>query len=131
MSLTLADTKTLLNAAEQFALDAGLKLTIVVLDTGGHLLGLYRMDGAYLSTHKVADAKAYTAVNFGQSTGVLAERFPAPSQAALGVIDHRLTFLKGGLPIQKEGKVVGAIGVSGATADQDEQCAQFALQTLG
>lgn len=85
------------------------------------------MDDAYLSVLEIARRKAFTAVNFGRPTAEMAERLgEAPYQALLSLADPRLTFLRGGVPLRAGDRVVGAIGVSGASAAEDERYALHA-----
>lgn len=128
-TLSLAAAKKMAAAAEAEAAKNNWNMVITVLDDGGNLLYLERMDGAQLGSIEVSQGKARTALQFKR-----------PSKAFQDLIDKdqahlitlgRVTAVQGGLPILAEGKVVGSIGVSGAASNQDEQCAQAGLNALG
>jgi uncharacterized protein GlcG (DUF336 family) len=125
-------------AAATAGVDAGLtrarelqvRVAVVVLDQAMAVTTVQRMDGAYPSTVDVARAKAHTALNFGAPTSALAERVVPANQAALQAVVPQLMFVPGGVPIRLDGNVVGSVGVSGATADQDRECAEAAAARL-
>lgn len=114
-----------------FAEENGLRVCVVVLDPTFTPVALARRDGAFPSTVPVATAKAHTALNFGAPTHALRERIVADNQRALASVEPRLMFVGGGLPIVRDGRVIGAVGVSGGSEDQDVQCAQAGLEGLG
>ena len=127
-TLSLATAKKMAAAAEAEAAKNNWTMVISVLDDGGNLLYLERMDGAQLGSIEVSQGKARTAL-----------KFKRPSKAFQDLIDkdqaHLITLgitgVQGGLPAMAEGKVVGSIGVSGGSSAQDEQCAQAGLNALG
>jgi glc operon protein GlcG len=122
--LSSADVKKMVAACLAEAEANTWSLTIVVVDEGGFLLHLDRMDGAALSTVEVAIGKARTSAFARQPSKVLEDRLkerPAFLQFPFGIM------LQGALPIMYEGACVGAIGVSGAKSDQDEQVARAGL----
>lgn len=127
-TLSLAAAKKMAAAAEAEAAKNNWNMVISVLDDGGNLLYLERMDGAQLGSIEVSQGKARTAL-----------KFKRPSKAFQDLIDkdqeHLITLgitgVQGGLPVMAEGKVIGSIGVSGAASNQDEQCAQAGLNALG
>jgi glc operon protein GlcG len=127
-TLSLAAAKKMAAAAEAEAAKNNWNMVISVLDDGGNLLYLERMDGAQLGSIEVSQGKARTAL-----------KFKRPSKAFQDLIDkdqaHLITLgitgVQGGLPAMAEGKVVGSIGVSGGSSAQDEQCAQAGLNALG
>ena len=124
------DVQTLLDASQDAAVSGGLRVVVAVVDRGGVLAGLLRHPETYLTSSSVAVAKAFTAANFGASTGDLAERIPEETRADLARVDGRLTFIRGGLPILRDGTVVGGVGVSGASAQQDAEVAEAAVSAL-
>ena len=105
-------------------------MTFAVVDTGGHLVALERMDGASFVTAEIATGKAYTAVAFKAPSADLAKRFEGRDQftASIGVATHgRFTLGMGGIPVTVDGEVVGAIGASGGTGEQDVAVVEAAL----
>ena len=109
----------------------GFEVAIAVVDEAGHLVACDRMDGALWVTPEIARAKANAAAGFRASTLDLEERFAkrmlfADNVATLG--DYAFVFGKGGVPVVKGGRVVGAVGVSGAVpADNDHVIADAAV----
>lgn len=112
------------------ARELGFLVAIAVVDEGGHLVACDRMDGALWVTPEIARAKANAAAGFRAVTLDLEERFArrllfADNVAALG--DYRFVFGRGGVPVVEGGRVVGAVGVSGAVpADNDHLIAETA-----
>ena len=109
----------------------GLRVAIAVVDEAGHLVACHRMDGALWVTPEIARAKANAAAGFQATTLDLEERFNKGRQlfagnvAALG--DYDFVFGRGGIPIVIDGRVIGAVGVSGAVpADNDHTIAAAA-----
>jgi uncharacterized protein GlcG (DUF336 family) len=117
-------------AAAGWASERGLRLGIVVLDARFVPACAMTMDGAYASVFNVARAKAKTALNFGAPTADLATRIAPESRQALAGVEPGLMFVGGGLPIRAGDRLLGAIGVSGGSADQDAECAAYALAAV-
>ncbi len=113
------------------AIDLGVDAAIVVVDSAGHLAGALRMDNALWITPEIAQAKAVTATAFRASTAELEERWKArPLFAAsiVGLGPGRFLVGKGAAPIIEDGKVIGAVGVSGGIpADLDHEIALAAV----
>ena len=105
----------------------GLKLSFVVVDEFGQLVQLDRMDGASLMSPDVAEAKALTALNFRRPTSEVAQMDRQTIETLAKVVHFQIVPLAGGVPIFDGGELKGAIGVSGASAAQDEQVANHAL----
>ncbi len=118
----------LVHEAAAAATKMGQPQVIVVVDEGGNLLSLLRMDGSRLLSIDSATAKAKTAANSGMPTGGLSPEMEARLGAAT---QGRVTNLKGGFPIIIDGAVVGAIGVGTGTPEQDVAVATAALEALG
>jgi uncharacterized protein GlcG (DUF336 family) len=129
--LDLAQVRAALDAGQAHASALGVEVAVAVVGADGELLGLLRSPRAFLTTRAVAVAKAFTALNFGASTGVLSERITPESRASLSALDRRLAFIRGGVPVGSDCVTVGGIGVSGATAEQDEEIAHSAASVLG
>ncbi len=120
-------------AAARHAEAAGLAVNIAVADAGGNLAAFLRMPGAFLHSIDIAIDKAYTAAGFGLATSkwtaALANDSPAVRQGIPA--RPRMVAFGGGLPLRHEGKVIGGIGVSGASEQQDEECALAGLAAIG
>lgn len=122
--ITLQAAKKVLEAADAEAARNNWPVVIAVVDTGGHLVAMQRRDNAQIGSIRVAEGKARTAVEFLRPTKAL-EDFLAGGGAGLRVLSvEGLIPTEGGILIQSEGKVVGAIGVSGVTSSQDAQVAR-------
>ncbi|MFY0805681.1 GlcG/HbpS family heme-binding protein [Peribacillus frigoritolerans] len=121
----------MLNYAMSKAKELDTKSCIAIIDDGGNLAGFIKMDGSNLMPSQIAQNKAYTAVGFGLPT---ADWYPSikdtPSLLHGLVHTDRMTIFGGGCPIYIEGELVGGIGVSGGTPDQDTECAQAALHAI-
>lgn len=127
--LTLEAARVVAAAAEATAVASGWKVVIAVVDDGGHALYLQRIDGTQSSSVETALGKAKAAVGFKRPTRVLEEMvnngrysfLSAPGQPVL---------LQGGLPIEIDGQLVGAVGVSGVKASDDEIIAKSGIDAL-
>lgn len=119
--LTLAVAKRIAEAAEAEAKRRGATVVIAVVDDGGYLLVLYRLDDTQVASVEVGIAKARTAAIFRRSSRVFEEQIKNGRLASL--VLPGATPLQGGVPISYEGKVIGAIGVSGNSPQEDEEVA--------
>lgn len=129
MALTLADANRMVQAAIAKANELQVKLSIAVCDTGGNLITFSRMDGAIVVSTIVAQGKAAASAGFGRPSGALPADSPV-IQAVIAAMGGRMLPARGAVPVSKHGELVGAIGASGATAEQDEQCAQAGAAVL-
>jgi glc operon protein GlcG len=120
-AMTLADAKQIAAAAEAEALKNNWRVTIAVLDDGGNLLFLQRLDEAPLGSIVVAQEKARTALLFKRPTKVFEEIIASGRTAMLTL--PGATPIEGGLPLLNNGQLIGAIGVSGVQSPQDAQIA--------
>jgi len=120
--LTLAAAKKIAAAAEAEALKRGATVVIAVVDDGGHLIVLERLDDTQVASVEVAIGKARTAAIFRRPSKVFEDQIRNGRAATL--VLPGATPLQGGLPILVDGKVVGAIGVSGNTPQEDEDIAK-------
>lgn len=121
-----------IQAAARRAEEVGVKVNIAVVDAGGNLAGFLRMPGAFLHSIDIAIDKAYTAAGFGIPT---AEWGPALQQHSEAVrngipLRPRMVCFGGGLPFWHEGRLIGGIGVSGGTEEEDEECARAGLEAI-
>jgi glc operon protein GlcG len=127
-ALTLEVAKQLAAAAEKEAAHNKWTMVIAILDDGGNLLLLHRMDETQIGSIEVATAKARSAISFKRPTKVFEDAVAGGRNAILalpGAIP-----VEGGLPITVDGKIIGAIGASGGTSAQDGQAAKAGLDAL-
>ena len=125
-------TETALRAVEgavQHAVKLGVKINVAVCDASGTRMAFLRMNGAYLHAITISEDKAYTAASFGIPTSQWAQILSDHSDGVRLGLPARPRFVQfgGGLPISINGTVVGGIGVSGGSEQQDEECARFGL----
>ncbi|MCM2326563.1 MAG: heme-binding protein [Lysobacter sp.] len=128
-ALTLEAAKLIAAAAESTAAKNGWKVVIAIADDGGDALLVHRIDGAQSSSVATAMGKARTAVAFRRPTRLLEEKVNAGRFAFLSAPGQPV-LLQGGLPIEVDGQLVGAVGVSGVLARDDEIVAQAGLDAL-
>jgi glc operon protein GlcG len=120
------------SAAVCAGLGMGVAVNAAVVDAGGNLAGFLRAPGAFLHSIAIAQDKAYTAAGFGLATDALYRLIQDNPGLRDGLIRRdRLTAFAGGFPIVVDGRVVGGIGVSGASEEQDCACARAGLAALG
>jgi glc operon protein GlcG len=123
MALTLAEANRMVQAAMAKAEALQVKISVAVCDTGGNLIAFNRMNGAIVVSAIVAQGKAAASAGFGRASGALQADSPV-IQAVIAPLGGRMLPARSAVPIYQAGELVGAIGASGATAEQDEQCAQ-------
>ena len=129
MSLSLDDANRMIAAAKAKADEIGVSLSIAVCDGGGTLLAFNRMAGASAITATVAQGKAAASAGFGRASGTLQADSPV-IQAVISATGGWMLPAQGAVPIRQDGELVGAIGASGASSQQDEDCAQAGLDAL-
>jgi glc operon protein GlcG len=127
-TLTLDDCRKISAAAEAEAKKNDWNVCIAVLDDGGHLLHLVRMDGASPANARIAVEKGRTAAESRRSTGAWQERVRARPEL---LRMPEITPVMGGVPIMAEGGCVGGVGVSGVQSHEDEQIAKAGIAALG
>ncbi len=127
-TLTLEAAKRIAAAAQAEAAKNKWTMVICVVDDGGHLIYLERMDGTQIGSVQVAQAKAATAVRFKRSTKVLEEAVAGGRSVVMTL--PGATPIEGGLPILVDGVVIGAVGVSGGSSPQDGQVAAVGVATV-
>ena len=120
--LTLKAARSIADAAEAEAQRRGATVVIVVVDDGGHMLVLHRLDDTQVASVEVGIAKARTAAIFRRPSKVFEDQVKSGRIAALAL--PGAAALQGGIPIVHHGRVVGAIGVSGNTPQEDEDIAK-------
>jgi uncharacterized protein GlcG (DUF336 family) len=128
-ALTLEDCKKISAAAEAEARKNNWNVCVAILDDGGHVLHLARMDGASPFNARAALAKGKTAAETRRSTLVWEDRIKAGRNSMLGM--PNITPVQGGLPIVINGTCVGGVGVSGVQSHEDEQIAKAGIDALG
>jgi uncharacterized protein GlcG (DUF336 family) len=110
----------------------GIKINAAVVDRNGNTLAYLRMSGAFLHSEGLAVDKAYTSASFGFATREWMGKIGDDERLRIGITSRpRLVVLGGGVPIIAGGICMGGIGVSGGTEEQDEVCANAALEALG
>ena len=130
--LTLQGARLILSAAARRAATIGVPMDLAVVDDGGHLIAFNRMDGAKLSSIDIAVSKAWTAACARRGTHEYAE-IAGPGKPAFGIHvsnNGRFMILGGGLPIVLDGHVVGGIGCSSGTVQQDREVAAAGIRAL-
>jgi uncharacterized protein GlcG (DUF336 family) len=126
--LTLDDCRKISAAAEAEARKNKWNVCIAILDDGGHLLHLARMDGASPANARIAIEKGRTAAESRRSTAVWQERIKARPEL---LRMPEITPIQGGLPIVVEGICIGAVGISGVQSHEDEQIAKAGIDAVG
>jgi glc operon protein GlcG len=127
--LTLAELKLIAAAAEGEALANAWAVTIAVVDDGGHLLWLQRLDGAAPISAHIAPAKARTAA-LGRRESRVYEEIINQGRTSFLSVPQIEAMLEGGVPIMVDGQCVGAVGVSGVKSNEDAQVAKAGIAAL-
>ncbi|RHW35542.1 GlcG/HbpS family heme-binding protein [Oceanobacillus profundus] len=130
MNLELA--KKLIEGAEQEAANIGVSMVISVVDEGGNLIAVHRMDDAWLASVDIAQNKAWTSVALKMPTSDLAEAtIPQAELYGLNTTNNgRIVLFGGGIPLVENDQVIGAVGVSGSSVEHDVQVAQAAVDAF-
>src|SRR5262245_55663351 len=131
-SLTLEDAKRMVSAAETKAASFGVAYNIAVVDAGGHLLAFVRQDGSLIGSIDLAIGKAVTARIFDKATSLLAE-LAQPGAPLFGIEQSnggKVVIFGGGLPVLIGGAIVGAVGASAGTVEQDIAVAEAAAAAI-
>jgi uncharacterized protein GlcG (DUF336 family) len=128
-TLESADVKRILAAAEAEAIKSQWAVTIAIVDDGGHLLALQRLDGAAAISAHIAPAKAHTAAMGRRESKVYEDVI---NQGRTSFLSAPLLFgmLEGGVPIVQDGQCIGAVGVSGVKSSEDAQVARAGIAAL-
>lgn len=129
-TLTLEDTRAIAAAAEAEAAKNGWAVTLAIVDDGGHLLWLQRLDGAAPISAEIAPAKARTAA-LGRRESKVYEDMINQGRVSFLSAPALHGMLEGGVPIVVEGQVIGAVGVSGVKSTEDAQIARAGIAALG
>ena len=127
--ISLEDAKKAMAAAEAEAMKNNWPLAIAVVDSGGNLVMLHRMDNTQYGSIRIAESKARTALEFRRPTKVFEDALAAGG-IGLRVLSLGVMAAEGGVPITVDGKIVGAIGASGALSTQDAQAASAGANAI-
>jgi len=128
--LEIADVKLIASAAEAEAVKNNWAISFAIVDDGGHLLWFQRLDGAAPVSAHIAPAKAHTAAVGRRETKIYEDLINAGRYSFLSApLIHGM--LEGGIPIVKDGQILGAIGVSGVKSSEDAQIAKAGLAAIG
>ncbi|MEU2748732.1 heme-binding protein [Streptomyces collinus] len=130
--LTTQDADALVAAAQRVAEAAGVTISVTVLDAGGHLLAFRRDDRAVLISGETSTRKAFTALQLNAPTADLVDAVQPGGlfHTLPTALDRPLLFIAGGVPVHRDGRLIGAIGVGGGAPEQDHGFATAALETL-
>jgi uncharacterized protein GlcG (DUF336 family) len=127
MALTLDRAQTIVDASLTKARQMGVKIAVVVVDSSGILAAAARMDGSGFLAPEIAQSKAYTAAAYRRDSGEMVERFgsrPLFAASMSALTDGRVLWGRGGFVLREGDQIVGAVGVSGGTEDEDCEVAQ-------
>ncbi|MGW4564225.1 GlcG/HbpS family heme-binding protein [Streptomyces sp. NPDC004561] len=130
--LTIEDAELLVATARRAAEEAGVTVSVTVLDAGGHLLAFRRDDRAVLISGETSTRKAYTALQLNTPTAELVDAVQPGGlfHTLPTALDRPLLFIAGGVPVHRDGRLIGAIGVGGGAPEQDHGFATAAVQAL-
>ena len=131
MRLTQSLALKILEAITNKAEELGIKINAAVVDEGANLKAFIRMDEAALLSSEIAQNKAYTAAAFGKPTHEWYPMIKDEPALLTGIVHtNKLVVFGGGIPLMFNGIIVGGIGVSGGTSEEDVQCAQAGLEVF-
>ncbi|MBW9118065.1 heme-binding protein [Rhizobium cauense] len=131
-TLTLDDAKLMLSASEAKAAEFGIAYNIAVVDAGGHLIAFVRQDDALIGSIDLAIKKAVTSRLFDKKTDYLAE-LAQPGAPLFGIDqsnDGNVVIFGGGLPVVRDGQLIGAVGASAGSVEQDIAVTQAAVSVM-
>jgi len=131
-SLTLAEAETILAGAKAKVIEIGAKMSVSVVDPRGDLITMFRGDGASWRTPPISRAKAVSSACFGRPSVEMTENAQAPVLRGLMAMEggHMIPGI-GALPVYKDGELVGAVGGSGGTGQEDEDCSRAGILAAG
>ena len=129
-SITFDEARRVMDAAEKDARDNGWAMVIAIVDTAGMLVMFHRMDNSQTGSVEIAQGKARTAALFKRPTRAFEESIAGGGMGLRMLSMTNVMPLEGGLPIEKNGAIIGGIGVSGMSSPQDAQVARAGLAVL-
>ena len=131
MSITLNQANRVLRATLKKAGELNIKVSAAVVDAGGRLVALLRMDGAIWASVYGSQGKAVASAAFGRPSGVMQERASQPTPAGIAAAEGgHMIMGQGAVPLFRNGVLVGACGVGGGTSQEDEDCAKAGAEAL-
>jgi len=134
MNVSLAEAKQLADAARERAVKLNKPVTVAIVDTGGFVVALERMDGARPLQPSIATAKAYTAAIMQRPGNMLKDwekNQPAFFAQVARMGAHPIVATEGSIPIKRNGEIIGGIGIAGGTGPEDHQVCEEILRALG
>jgi uncharacterized protein GlcG (DUF336 family) len=131
-TLTLADAREIIAAGERKAQELGIPYNIAVVDAGGALVAHVRMDGAWLGSIDISIHKAFTSRAFDMATEDLAKMAQSgkPLFGINSTNHEKIVIFAGGMPVKSGETVIGAVGASGGTVDQDQKVVEAAVAAV-
>lgn len=131
MTLTLAQANSILHGAIEQARKFDIRISVSVCDAGGRLVAFQRMDGGHWAAGYGSQGKAVASAAFAKPSGVVAELAHHPIMPSIAAAEGgHIIYCQGAVPIMIDGVLVGACGVGGGTAQQDEDCAKAGVAAL-
>jgi uncharacterized protein GlcG (DUF336 family) len=131
-SLTLTEARAIIGAAEKRSNEIGAPMNIAVVDAGGNLVSHARMDGAWIGGIDISINKAFTSRSFDIQTKDLGDN-SQPGDQYFGIHasnSGKIVIFAGGIPLTRDGNVVGAVGVSGGSGEQDQTVAEAGASVM-
>lgn len=132
MNITLKQAQTAIEAAQKKSEDLGVKMNIAVVDSGANLIAFVRMENAWLGSIDIAIKKAKTARFFDMETGEVG-KLSQPGESLFNIehSNNGLITFPGGVPVKNEnGDIIGAVGVSGSSVENDHEVASYAVNAI-
>ncbi len=131
MAITLAEANRIIEGVLAQAAELNIKISAAVVDSGGRLIAMNRMDGAIWASAYGCQGKAVASAAFGRSSGEMQERANQPTPAGINAASGgEMIMGQGAVPIIRDGVIEGACGVGGGTSQQDEDCAKAGVAKL-
>lgn len=131
MSISLEEANRIVEGALAQAAELNIKVSAAVVDAGGRLIAMQRMDGAIWASAYGCQGKAVASAAFGRSSGEMQERATQPTPAGINAASGgEMIMGQGAVPIIRNGVIEGACGVGGGTSQQDEDCAAAGVAKL-
>jgi uncharacterized protein GlcG (DUF336 family) len=133
LGISLEEARRVIHAGQEKANQIGVPMNIAVVDAGANLVAFERQEGAWLGSIDIAMNKAFTARAFDIETKALAENSQSGGQFfGIHASNHgRVMIFAGGIPLKKDGKVLGGVGVSGGSGKEDQAVAEAAAKAFG